>query len=99
MIRREQRLSGAAGGAAYGPGDREVAEITGVCAHTFRYYERIGLVEVDRDAGGRRVYDPEALARGVFVTRLRMSDMPIRDIARYLELLNRARPASRRAWS
>jgi DNA-binding transcriptional MerR regulator len=67
----------------------EVAEITGVSAHTLRYYERIGLLEVDRDAGGRRTYDSEALARVVFVTRLRMSDMPIRDIARYLALVNR----------
>jgi hypothetical protein len=40
----------------------EVAEITGVSAHTLRYYERIGLLEVDRDAGGRRTYDSEALA-------------------------------------
>jgi hypothetical protein len=55
----------------------EVAEITGVSAHTLRYYERIGLVEVDRDAGGRRTHDSEALARVIFVTRLRMSDMPI----------------------
>ena len=66
----------------------EVAEITGVSAHTLRYYERIGLLEVDRDAGGRRTYDSEALARVVFGTRLRMSDMPIRDIARYLALVN-----------
>jgi DNA-binding transcriptional MerR regulator len=66
----------------------EVAEATGVSAHTLRYYERIGLVEVDRDTGGRRVYDPEALARVVFVTRLRSSDMPIRDIARYLALVS-----------
>jgi DNA-binding transcriptional MerR regulator len=66
----------------------EVSEITGVSAHTLRYYERIGLLEVDRDVGGRRTYDSEALARVVFVTRLRMSDMPIRDIARYLALVN-----------
>jgi DNA-binding transcriptional MerR regulator len=65
----------------------DVAEATGVSAHTLRYYERIGLVEVGRDAGGRRVYDRQALARVVFVTRLRMSDMPIRDIARYLALV------------
>jgi DNA-binding transcriptional MerR regulator len=80
--------AGALPGAASGPGDREVAEITGVSAHTLRYYERILLVAVDRDAGGRRIYDSEALARVVFVTRLRTSDMPIRDIARYLALVN-----------
>jgi DNA-binding transcriptional MerR regulator len=66
----------------------EVAEITGVSTHTLRYYERIGLVEVDRDTSGRRVYDSGALARVVFVTRLRSSDMPIRDIARYLTLVS-----------
>lgn len=74
----------------------EVAEAIGVSAHTLRYYERIGLVEVGRDAGGRRVYDPEALARVVFVTRLRMSDMPIRDIARYLALVRQGEVARRR---
>lgn len=65
----------------------EVADITGVSAHTLRYYERAGLLEVGRDAGGRRVYDSEALSRVIFVTRLRSSDMPIRDIARYLSLV------------
>ncbi|HEY6424376.1 MAG TPA: MerR family transcriptional regulator [Pseudonocardiaceae bacterium] len=66
----------------------EVAEVTGISAHTLRYYERIGLVGVGRDASDRRVYDREALGRVVFVTRLRMSDMPIRDIARYLALVS-----------
>ena len=65
----------------------EVAQATGVSAHTLRYYERIGLVEVGRDASGRRVYDSAALARVVFVNRLRASDMSIRDIARYLTLV------------
>ncbi len=64
----------------------EVSELTGVTAHTLRYYERIGLVTVARNPSGRRVYDREALGRVVFVTRLRMSDMPIRDIQRYVGL-------------
>lgn len=66
----------------------QVAEVTGISAHTLRYYERIGLVDVGRDGGGRRVYDREALARVVFVNHLRASDMPIRDIARYLAPVN-----------
>ncbi|WP_116711436.1 MerR family transcriptional regulator [Actinomycetospora cinnamomea] len=65
----------------------DVAALTGVTAHTLRYYERIGLVEVPRDAAGRRVYDREALGRVVFITRLRDSDMPIAAIARYVELV------------
>lgn len=66
-----------------------VVDLTGVSAHTLRYYERAGLVSVARDAAGRRAYDREALGRIVFVTRLRMSDMPIRDIRRYIELVDR----------
>lgn len=67
----------------------EVSALTGVTAHTLRYYERIGLVSVARDGGGRRAYDRNALGRVVFITRLRMSDMPIRDIQRYVELVDR----------
>lgn len=66
----------------------EVADALGISAHTLRYYERIGLVEVARDPAGRRVYRADALARVMFVTRLRMSDMPIRDIQRYLRLVH-----------
>ena len=65
----------------------QVAEVVGVTAHTLRYYERIGLVDVGRDTAGYRRYDRDALARVVFVTRLRMSDMPIGVIARYVELV------------
>jgi DNA-binding transcriptional MerR regulator len=65
----------------------EVADAAGVSAHTLRYYERIGLVEVGRDASGHRRYDRDAFAQVVFVTRLRMSDMPIRVIRRYVELV------------
>ncbi len=66
----------------------EVAAVTGLTAHTLRYYERIGLVEVARDANGYRVYSREALARVVFVTRLRLSDMPITTVSRYIDLVN-----------
>jgi len=69
-------------------GIAEVAELTGITAHTLRYYERIGLVDVARDAAGRRVYDRDALGRVVFITRLRSSDMPIAVIVRYIELVN-----------
>lgn len=65
----------------------EVSELTGVTAHTLRYYERIRLVAVARNAAGRRVYDREALGRVIFISRLRMSDMPIRVIQRYLGLV------------
>jgi DNA-binding transcriptional MerR regulator len=65
----------------------DVAALTGVSAHTLRYYERIGLVDVPRDASGRRTYDRDAVGRVVFITRLRDSDMPIAAILRYVELV------------
>jgi DNA-binding transcriptional MerR regulator len=65
----------------------EVAELTGNTQHTLRYYERIGLVVVDRDIGGRRVYRTASVGRVLFITRLRASAMPIRDIHRYVELV------------
>jgi DNA-binding transcriptional MerR regulator len=65
----------------------EAAEATGLTAHTLRYYERIGLVAVDRDESGYRSYDRRALTRIVFVTRLRASDMPIGAIGHYLDLV------------
>jgi DNA-binding transcriptional MerR regulator len=65
-----------------------VAEQTGVSAHTLRYYERIGLLEVPRDHAGRRRYTNVELARLVFITRLRLTAMPIRDIQAYFRLVD-----------
>ena len=65
----------------------ETAERTGVSAHTLRYYERIGLLAVARDAAGYRRYTAADFARVVFLTRLRMTGMPIRELCRYVELV------------
>lgn len=65
----------------------EMAERTGVTAHTLRYYERIGLLEVPRDLAGRRLYGPAEYAKVVFLTRLRMTGMHIRDLQRYVRLV------------
>lgn len=66
----------------------ELAELVGVSGHTLRYYERIGLVTVDRDGAGHRRYDPRAIARVIFLTRLRLSGMPIADITEYVHLVD-----------
>lgn len=67
----------------------EVAGLTANTQHTLRYYERIGLVDVDRDSGGRRAYSAESVSRILFISRLRASAMPIRDIRRYVEMVAR----------
>jgi DNA-binding transcriptional MerR regulator len=65
----------------------EVAERTGVTAHTLRYYERIGLLSVPRDGAGHRLYTQDEMARVTFITRLRLTAMPIRDIQAYFRLV------------
>jgi DNA-binding transcriptional MerR regulator len=51
----------------------EVAERTDVTAHTLRYYERIGLLDVARHSSGHRRFTGTDLARVVFITRLRLT--------------------------
>ncbi len=63
----------------------------GVSTHTLRYYERIGLVRVDRGGSGHRRYDAAAVRRLMFLTRMRTSGMPIRDLRRYVELVEAGR--------
>ncbi|MFJ3407818.1 MerR family transcriptional regulator [Promicromonospora sp. NPDC090134] len=64
----------------------EAATYLDVSPHTLRYYERAGLVEVGRDTAGYRLYDAAALRRLVFVTRMRLSGMPMRDLQHYIAL-------------
>jgi len=74
-----------------GPDDRltiaEVAQRAGVSAHTLRYYERIGLLTVPRDGSGYRLYSAADYTRVIFLTRLRMTGMPIRELLRYVALV------------
>lgn len=66
----------------------EIGDLLGLSADTLRYYEKAGLVRVPRTAGGRRRYDRAAVGRVIFITRLRASDMSIRDITHYLRLVD-----------
>ena len=56
-----------------------------------RYYERIGLVRVERDASGYRRYDAAGVRRLVFLTRMRTSGMSIRDLQRYVDMAEAGR--------
>ncbi|MBM0276254.1 MerR family transcriptional regulator [Micromonospora tarensis] len=66
----------------------EVADLLDMTPHTLRYYERAGLVEVARDRYGHRVYDSETVRRLVFLTRMRLSGMPMRDLQHYISLVD-----------
>ncbi|MFE9253669.1 MerR family transcriptional regulator [Streptomyces sp. NPDC006879] len=66
----------------------EVAEITGLSAHTLRWYERIGLMPlVDRSHSGQRRFHDKDLEWLGFVGKLRMTGMPVADMVRYAELV------------
>ncbi|MFI9326032.1 MerR family transcriptional regulator [Kitasatospora sp. NPDC052868] len=68
-------------------GISEVAEASGLTAHTLRWYERIGLLDpVDRSASGRRRYCDADLHRLAFLGRLRLTGMSVADMLRYVEL-------------
>lgn len=66
----------------------EVANLLDVSPHTLRYYERVGLISVARDGAGRRRYDAEDVRRLVFLTRMRLSGMPMRDLVHYVALVD-----------
>lgn len=65
-----------------------VAAATGLSTSTLRYYEQEGLLrgEIDRASSSHRRYTEQDLAWVVFITKLRGTGMPIRDIRRYTEL-------------
>jgi DNA-binding transcriptional MerR regulator len=66
---------------------KEAAEATGVTAHTLRYYERIGLLPpVGRETSGRRCYGEGDLESIRFLTMLRATGMPIRDMLAFMRL-------------
>lgn len=65
-----------------------MAERAGVTAHTLRYYERIGLLDVARDNLGHRRYDAASVRRVVFLTRMRLSGMAISDLQTYVQLVD-----------
>jgi DNA-binding transcriptional MerR regulator len=64
----------------------EAAERSGVSAHALRYYEREGLLEPGREGNGHRRYGEQELEWIRFLTKLRATGMPIRQIRAYADL-------------
>ncbi|MGW7412988.1 MerR family transcriptional regulator [Streptomyces sp. NPDC054863] len=66
----------------------EVAQVTGLTAHTLRWYERIGLMpHVDRSHTGQRRFRNRDLDWLALVGKLRLTGMPVADMVRYAELV------------
>lgn len=66
----------------------EVATLLGLGAHTIRYYEREGLIDIPRDSAGNRAVDEAAIRRLIFLTRMRVSGMPMADLKHFAKLVD-----------
>ncbi len=66
---------------------QQAAEMTGLSAHTLRYYERIGLLlPIARDDNGYRRYSEQDIGRIQFLCCLLVTKMPLDAIKRYTQL-------------
>ncbi|MEW2218836.1 MerR family transcriptional regulator [Streptomyces sp. NPDC006990] len=66
----------------------EAAELSGLSAHTLRWYERIGLMpHVDRSHTGQRRFSDRDLNWLDLVGKLRLTGMPVADMVRYAEMV------------
>ena len=67
----------------------DAARVTGVSAHTLRYYERAGLMldAVERAPSSHRRYTDAEIRWVTLLTRLRATGMPIRRMRVYAELV------------
>lgn len=69
---------------------QEVAQVTGLSAHTLRYYERVGLIHpIDREQNTHRRYTTNDVGWIDFLTKLRATGMSIKDMQKYAELQRR----------
>jgi DNA-binding transcriptional MerR regulator len=66
---------------------QQAAAATGLTVHTLRYYERIGLIDpIPRQDNKRRHYRDEDIQWITFLTKLRSTGLPVRQMLRYAEL-------------
>ena len=68
---------------------KEFSEVTGLTAHTLRYYEKIDLLfDIERTQSGKRVYNEHNLYWVNFIKCLKSTGMPIEKIKEYVEMLD-----------
>jgi DNA-binding transcriptional MerR regulator len=67
----------------------DAAQLTGLSAHTLRYYERAGLMldPVERAPSTHRRYTEAEIRWVTLLTKMRATGMPIRRIREYAELV------------
>ncbi|QGN34793.1 MerR family transcriptional regulator [Microlunatus sp. Gsoil 973] len=68
-------------------GIAQAADLVGLSVHTLRYYELQGLVRPARNSSGYREYSANDLSRLTFLNRMRLSGMTMKDLRRYIGLV------------
>ena len=77
----------------------EVAERTGLAVSAIRYYEEMGLVHPDRNAGGRRRFERADIRRLSFVMIAQEFGFSLPQIKAELDRLPMGRTPTKRDWS
>jgi MerR family transcriptional regulator, redox-sensitive transcriptional activator SoxR len=77
----------------------EVAERSGYATSAIRYYEREGLVEARRSAGGQRRYRRDVLRRLAFIRAARTVGLSLEEVREALATLPGGRTPTRADWT
>ncbi len=66
---------------------KEFSKISGISAHTLRYYEKIGVFqEINRNYSGHRDFSENDILWAEFINRLKETGMPLEQIKKYAVL-------------
>jgi len=64
---------------------KEVAAVTEISAYTIRFYEKKGLLQVNRDTHGVRIFDERDLNRLRWIQCYRRAGLSVKEISRIIE--------------
>ena len=63
------------------------SQLTGLSPHTLRYYEKLGLlIHISRSVSGHRSYSVTDAEWVRFISRLKVTGMPLKQILEYAQL-------------
>jgi len=77
----------------------EVASRSGVAASALRYYERLGLIDAARTAGGQRRYQRHVLRRLAFIRAARNVGLSLDEVRAALAELPDGRTPTKADWT
>jgi len=67
----------------------QVRQLTGMTNRALRHYEAKGLIRIERNARGHRLYDQKAIGRLMFIAEARRAGLSIQTIRKLLTIGDR----------